>query len=221
MKRISLKHVFLSCILMLSILAYSQEEIADEHFEYKSIGLRLGGNYMTIGLQPAIGDVSSEIGYSGGLVYIFSNKKHVGIQLEANYSLRNWKETFDDGSAITSLHFIEIPFMTNINLGKGRFKYIINLGSYLSFQVNKSLDLTIPEENVYYQSIKDRNERNSDFGLLIGGALRYLTDKGIYQLDVRYAYGYQKMYNEDVTGFRFSNMSGVHIGLIYSLNLKK
>lgn len=79
----------------------------------------------------------------------------------------------------------------------------------------------MPTDNEAYEALTSREERNSDFGLLIGGALRYFSSVGVFQLDARFAYGYQKMYSEDATGFRFSNMPTANVGIIYMINLKK
>lgn len=221
MKRSNLKYIWLILLGMSISFGFAQEEKEYRFYDYRSLGVKLGANYFSADLQPAISSISPEISYTGGLVYTFSNKKYVGLQLELLYSQRKWKETFDDGSVITDLKYLEIPFMTNINLGSGRIKYLINLGTYISFLLDKSLSLNIPAENIHYQSVIDRSERNSDFGLLIGGGLRYISSIGIFQLDARFAYGYQKLYNEEATGFKYSNMMGLSIGLIYSLNLKK
>ena len=239
MKRSNLKYIWLILLGMIMSIGFAQEENEYQFYDYKSLGVKLGANYFVVDLQPAIGSISPEISYTGGLVYTFSNKKYVGFQLELLYSQRKWKETFqdafmyteimngdtttifEDGTAITDLKFIEVPFMTNINLGSGRLKYIINIGSYFAFRIDKTLKINLPLENVHYNSIINRLERKSDFGLLIGGALRYISSVGIFQLDARFAYGYQKLYNEDATGFKYSNMSGLSIGFIYSLNLQK
>ena len=207
------------CFSALSGVAQESKEF--RFYDYNSFGAKVGAVYSTIGLQPKIGDISPELSFNGGLVYIFSNKNNVGIQLEALYSQRKWRESFVDGSAITELSYLEIPFMTNIILGNGRFKYLINIGAYMSFLLDKKLKLNIPYENPYYQSLIDRTERKSDYGILVGGALRYISKVGIFQLDLRYAYGFQKLYNEDASGFRFSYMSGLSMGLIYTFNLKK
>ncbi len=213
---------FLFLFLWIStIYSVAQEAKPYGFYEYKSLGVKIGATYSSIDLQPAIGDVISEISYTGGLVYIFSDKKYVGIQLELLYSQRKWTESFSDGSVTTDLRYIEVPLITNINLGNGKMKYIINIGTYFSYNINKQLQMGIPFENEYYQSIIDREERNFDFGLIIGGAVRYISSVGIFQLDLRYVYGFQKLYNEDATGFKYSNMSGVNLGIIYTMNLKK
>jgi len=222
MKRNRTINILAFFMMVLVVQAQELKVPKPYHFyNYNSLGLRMGAVYSTISLQPSVSDITPETSYSAGLVYIFSNKKYVGLQIELLYSQRKWKETFVDGTATTDLKFLEIPLMTNINLGNERLKYIINLGTYVSFKLDKSLKMNIPYENPYFQSIKDRQERNSDFGLLVGGAIRYISHVGIFQLDARYAYGFQKIYNEEATGLKFSNMSGINLALIYTINFSK
>ena len=221
MKRNNLKYIGAMLLWMSISMGFSQDTKEYLFFDYSNFGVRIGANYSLADMTPAISKINPEISYTAGLAYTFSNKKYVGIQIEALFTQRKWRESFDDGSVTTNLKYLEIPFMTNINLGSGRLKYMINLGTYVSILLDKDLNLNIPMENIYYQSIIDRSERNSDFGLIIGGGLRYFSHIGIFQLDARFSYGYQKLYNEEASGFLYSNLSGLSMGIIYFLNLKK
>lgn len=214
------KYLSVFILLILAFSAQAQKEY--KYFEYQAFGVKVGGNYSTIALQPAVADLSGEMSYNVGLVYVFSNKKNVGIQLELLYSSRKWNETFDDTLKVTTeLQYIEFPLMTNINLGSGRMKYVINLGTYISAKIDKSVKSQLPWDHPEKEALNARRERGSDFGLILGGGLRYISSVGIFQLDARFTYGYQKLYNEDNTGFRSSNMSVMSVGLIYMINLNK
>lgn len=219
MRRIN-RYITLLVLVFLAFGVQAQKE--HKYFEYQAFGVKVGGNYSTIALQPAVADLSGEMSYNVGLVYVFSNKKNVGLQLELLYSSRKWGETFDDSLKVTTeLKYIEFPLMTNINLGSGRMKYIINLGTYISANIDKSVKSELPWNHPEKEALDARRERGSDFGLILGGGLRYISPVGIFQLDARFTYGYQKVYNEDATGFRYSNMSVMSVGLIYMINLKK
>lgn len=211
--------LILILLLMFAHLLKAQED--NSNFDYQLFGLKAGWNMSSISLQPAISDMMSDYGYQAGLVYVFSNKKNVGIQLELNYSSRRWIEYFTEYQAKTELQYIEIPLITNINLGKARLKYLINLGTYFAVNVDKKQTTNLPQNTSNYESFVNRNENGSDFGLIIGGGVRYFTKLGVFQLDARYMYGYQKLYNEEATGFQYSNMSTLSLGMIYMINLKK
>jgi hypothetical protein len=210
--------VLMALLIMTSSLKAQKEY---RFYDYRLMGLRAGFSWATIDLQPAQSDVVGDFSYSGGMVFVFSQKKYVGVQIEALFTSRKWKETFDTYQAQTELSFVEIPLLTNINLGTGKMKYIINLGTYFAMRFDKKLTTNMPSSYEAYEALTSREERNSDFGLLIGGALRYFSSVGVFQLDARFAYGYQKMYSEDATGFRFSNMPTANVGIIYMINLKK
>jgi len=98
---------------------------------------------------------------------------------------------------------------------------VINLGAYFALNINKNLSTDMPMNHEAYEALLARKESNGDFGLLLGGALKYLSKVGIFQLDARFTYGYQKIYKEEDTDFRYSNMSVISVGLIYMLNLRK
>lgn len=214
------RHIWLIGFLFLAFTVNAQKE--NSYFNYQALGVKVGGNYSTIDLQPAISDIRGEMSYNVGLAYVFSNKKNVGIQVELLYSSRKWTEIFDDAIELTTdLQYLELPLITNINLGSGRMKYVINLGTYISAKLGKSLKSELPWNHPEKEGVSARVERGADFGLIIGGGLRYLSSVGIFQLDARFAYGYQKIYNEEITGFRFSNMSVMSVGLIYMINLNR
>lgn len=215
------KILSLTMILLFFSIHLLKAQEKDPNTNYQLLGVKAGWNMTSISLQPAVSDMMSDYGYQAGLVYVFSNKKNVGIQVELNYSSRRWIEYFTVYQAKTELQYIEIPLITNINLGKGRFKYLINLGTYFAVNLDKKQTTNLPQYTSDYENFVNRNENGSDFGLIIGGGLRYFTNLGVFQLDARYHYGYQKLYNEEATGFQNSNMSTLSLAIIYMINLKK
>jgi len=221
MVRSKIAYIGILVFMVIAIKGFSQEKNEYNHFEYSSFGAKFGMIYSAIDIQPTISETSHEPSFSGGIVYIFSQKKYVGLQVEVLYSQYRWKDTFNDGTVNNSFNYLELPLMTNIIFGKGRFKYILNLGTYYAMLLGKDLKVNIPESNAYYQSVMEREERTSNYGLLLGGALRYISKVGIFQLDARFNYGFQKIYNTEATSFQYSNIMGVNVSLIYSLNLKK
>jgi hypothetical protein len=206
-------------VLLIPLFSWAQSNYKYDHIQ--AFGLKVGANYFFADLQARQWDISPEMSYTAGLVYSFANKKYVGLQLELLYSSRKWKESFNGFSVNTDLQYLEIPLMTNISLGNGRMKYIINLGTYFAVNIGKNQSSDFPWEDEFYQSVKSREERKGDFGLLLGGALRYISKVGIFQLDARFVYGYQKLYNEDATDFKASNMMGGQLGIIYMMNFDK
>lgn len=208
-------------VLLLSLSVQGQKEY--RYINNSMFGIKIGGNYSSAALQPAIADITGDFSYTAGLSYAFSNKKNVGIQIDLLYNSRKWFETFNDSLNVsTQLNYIQLPLMTNISLGNGKVKYLINLGTYFAYNIDKSIKSELPEEHEYYESVLNRQEKKGDFGLIIGGGLRYFSGIGSFQLDARFEYGYQNLYDQEDSGFRFSNMSVIQIGLYYYfINLNK
>ena len=208
------KRIYIALMCLFTVLGV-QAQKEYKYFEYQGFGLRVGANLTTLMLQPTYTQVIAGTDWNAGLVYVFANKKYLGVQIEALYSRKQWKETYEEYSATTALSYVEIPIMTNIIFGANRFKYMINLGSFFAVKLSKDLKMDFPDNHPYAIKIGAREERGSDFGLLIGGALRYITKVGIFQFDVRYAYGYRNLYNEEASGFQYSTTSNIQAGLIY------
>lgn len=212
---------FILVFLLLTPNQLMAQEEEDTYFNYRLLGLKYGWSISSVALQPSSSEMRSDYGYSAGLVYVFSDSKNLGLQLELQFSSRQWIEYFNVYQAKTELQYIELPLMTNINMGSGRLKYIINLGTYIAVNIGTNKSTNIPQGNAEYQGFMDRSESSSDFGLLLGGGLRYLSKLGVFQLDARYALGYQKLYNENVTSFSSSNMSVISLNVAYLINIKK
>lgn len=209
-------------MILFSLSAFTQEQETFRFSKNSLLGVRLGGTITSVSLRPAVSNLSSNFSYSGGLSYVYGNKKNVGIQIELLYTSRKWIETFDNTFDVsTELSYIQLPLMTNISLGNGRLKYLINLGTYLAYNINKTQKSELTADHEYYESLMDRAERSGDFGLIIGVGFRYFSNAGTFQLDARFEYGYQNLYNEDRSGFRYSNMSVIQLGLYYFVDLKK
>lgn len=211
---------------LISVILFSLNVKGQKEYRFlknSTLGVKVGGNYSSISLQPKVSALGGDFSYSVGLSYIFSNKKNVGIQLDLLYNSRKWIEIYDDSLNVTTdLSYIQFPLITNISIGNGRIKYLINLGTYFAYNMDKKVRSDLPADHQYYESIMDRREKKGDFGLIIGAGLRYFTGIGTFQLDGRFEYGYQNLYDEDESGFRYSNMSVIQVGLYYYfINLNK
>ncbi|OYT16519.1 MAG: hypothetical protein B7C24_07375 [Bacteroidetes bacterium 4572_77] len=201
------------------VSAFSQKEF--RYYEYQGLGLKAGANFSTVMLQPSYTEVIGQMDWEAGLVYVFSHNKFVGVQIEALYVNRTWKESFEEYSATNQISYVQLPLLTNIIIGNGRLKFTINLGSYYAIKIGEEQNIDFPLDHPYYEKITSRQVQDSDYGLLIGGGVRYISDIGIFQLEARYAYGFKKLYTPSITGFETSNWSSTQVGLVYFLSLGK
>jgi hypothetical protein len=209
---------FIIFLFLIAMTAWSQDEY--KFFKNSLLGVKIGGNLSSIALQPTTASINGQFSYTAGLSFAFSKNKYVGIQLDLLLNQRKWTETFDNTwDVVTEIQYIQFPLMTNISLGNGRFKYLINLGTYFAFLSDEKLVSELPPDHESYDDVNQRDKRNGDFGLLIGGGFRYFSKIGVFQLDARFEYGYQNLFDEDSSGFRYSNISAVQLGLYYFINL--
>ncbi|NJO69803.1 MAG: PorT family protein [Bacteroidetes bacterium] len=179
-----------------------------------SIGTKHGVNFSQITFEPPV-DQSYKLGYTGGLVIKYQSDKHAGVQAEFNFSQRGWSESLDSGKAYSrTLNYFEIPVLSHFVFGRKNSKIIINLGPNLSFYTSQKEEMKALQSydmQLYYQRKPDR-----EFELGLTGGLGYLqkTILGDFQLEGRFHYGLQSVFNNDL-----STDLGKSQSLLYSVTL--
>ena len=109
--------------------------------------------------------------------------------------------------------------MTHIIFGKRKTRFLINLGSYLSYLVSdlETIDLIAgEEEQVYYgQDI----ENKVDFGFCFGLGLSRNTSIGLFQIESRINYGLSSFFDyTDNTPFDKSSSQAAEVTLSYLMD---
>jgi len=141
-------------------------------------------------------EVNSSQGFIGGLVFQFEGGKHTGLQLEFNYSQRGWieKDTvgINDLKYRTRMDYVEVPFLTHINMGNGKLRGIFHIGPYIAYALNKSTEVT--DQNTGSTESSDHTfdkdvDNRLDYGLLAGGGIEYRLNYGVITAEVRYTIG--------------------------------
>lgn len=165
-----------------------------------SVGIQGGSNLsqmdFTNNPEYKFTEIKYSQGFIGGIVLQFLGEKHAGVQFEFNYSQRGWIEmdtTFNqDIRYKNQMDYLELPILTHINMGSGRFRGLFNLGPYLAYALNRKqirTDLnTGISETTTYTFDKDLDNR-LDFGLLVGGGFEYRFNFGKISAEARYTIG--------------------------------
>ena len=175
------KILILTVALFLSVIAYSQNQFDPETY----FGIKLGGNISGILSNPTISQKINS-GLTSGVVFKHISQKSLGIQIELNYKQSGWNENLDSTNTYKrQLDFIELPFMTHVNLGNQKTRFVINLGPYISYLLSEKEKINLLdgiEEKEYY-GIKTDNK--AGFGLCLGLGISRYTSIGLFQIESR------------------------------------
>jgi hypothetical protein len=175
------KTLLFTVTLFLSVIVYSQNRFEPEtHF-----GIKLGGNISALLSDPTISQ-KINTGLTSGVVFKHISQKSLGIQIELNYKQSGWNENLDSTNTYKRrLNFIELPFMTHVNLGNQKTRFVINVGPYISYLLSEKEKINLLdgiEEKEYYRK---KIDNKAGFGLCLGLGISRNTSIGLFQLESR------------------------------------
>lgn len=188
---------------------------ADTYPKQMGFGVKGGATYSILDIGIPVQQMNSSPIPTFGLIFNYIDKKTVGIQLELNYVTKSWEENpIGDFHFDSKLEYIEIPMLTTLHFGN-RLKFIVNFGPYLSILINEESNHTVTEASDYFPYYENRNPRKGDFGMAGGAGLRLQTKLGLFQLEGRYTYGFQNIYDTKESNLDYSNMTTISVFLSY------
>ena len=165
-----------------------------------TIGLQGGSNLsqmdFTNNSEYKFTEIKYAQGFIGGFVLQYLGEKHAGVQFELNYSQRGWVEMDTIGAnnlrIKNKMDYLEIPILTHINMGGGKFRGVFNLGPYIAYALNRSITETDEDtgasETIDYTFDSELDNR-LDFGLLLGAGFEYRLRKSKLTAEARYTVG--------------------------------
>ena len=191
------------------------------------IGVHAGVMASTVTFVPNVAKIDimqSPLAFNGGLVFRYAGHKVCAIQTEINYMPRGWHETiaFDNGNTIDyyrTLHYLEVPLLMHLYLGKERFRGFLNLGPQIGYCFRDvSTELPSNVASPQYQPL----DNPFDWGLAGGLGVYYRTNKiGLFQLEARFNYSFGSVFsNRKTDHFEFANPIGLSINLAYLWEIK-
>lgn len=206
--------------------------IAQTHYEAQmSLGIHGGLNLSQVMFSPSIRQKFLP-GVNAGINFRYTEEKHFGFIVEANFEQRGWAENFDGEpfSYSRTIDYVQIPFMSHIYFGR-RHKFFINLGPSVSFKIGDSIKSNFDYGNV--GSISDFPVHTSqqygyptkgavDFGISggLGGEIGLTRRHSIY-LEARYYFGIANVLPAGRTDhFKSSNPMALSITLGYWFRIK-
>lgn len=171
-------------------------------------------------------EINNSQGFIGGLVVQFVGEKHAGVQFELNYTQRGWIERDTVGTnnlkIENKMDYVEMPILTHINIGGGKFRGLFNLGPYLGYALNRSTSIT--DENTGNSSSTEYTFNNDidnriDFGILLGGGFEYRFERSKISAEARYSIGLGDISKVKVVQSELSQFRIVGILLRYTYQL--
>lgn len=222
------KHVLMMLMAVLSVVP----GIGQTHYEAQmSLGVHGGVNLSQVMFSPSIRQKFLP-GANAGINFRYTEEKHFGFIIEANFEQRGWAENFDEApfSYSRTINYVQIPFMSHIYFGR-RHKFFINLGPSVSFKTGDSVKSNFDYSNV--GSVPDFPVHTSqqygyptkgavDFGISggLGGELGITRRHSIY-LEARYYFGIANVLPAGRTDhFKSSNPMALSISLGYWFRMK-
>lgn len=201
-------------------------------FAQFSIGLQGGSNLsqmdFTNNPDYRFTEISYAQGFIGGVVVQFLGEKHAGVQFELNYSQRGWVEADTVGEnnlkIKNKMDYIELPILTHVNIGGGKFRGLFNVGPYLGYALNRSITTkdedTGQSETQEYTFNKDLDNR-IDFGLLVGAGFEYRLKRSKLAAEARYSIGLGDINRDKVVESELSQFRILAILVRYTIPLGK
>ncbi|MBQ9295582.1 MAG: PorT family protein [Paludibacteraceae bacterium] len=175
------------------------------------LGIHGGVSASSVMFTPSVDNMTPitqacVLGGNGGLVFRYAGHKYCALQVELNYQHRGWREhvSADADAGIAEdnyrreLHYIELPFMMNLNVGSETCRWFFNLGPQIGYCVydNHGKGTQLSDDKTQYAPI----DHAFDWGVVAATGVEFHTRKaGIYQLEVRFDYSLGGIFGTGLT----------------------
>lgn len=214
-------------VLHIAVLCYGQQRLSKPDMW---LGLQGGVMFSSVFFNPEVLMMEHFydayiLGGNGGLVFRYNGNKVCGFQIELNYMQRGWREYGQDTAGNVNyrrhLHYIELPFLTHIYLGKNRCFFMFNLGPQVGICV-KERSFGTRSTVVTHQY--DKITHPFDWGVAGGVGVIYKNRReDILQLELRFGYSFGYLYENSITSF-FSASNPItfsaNLGWLWSIRKK-
>lgn len=205
---------------------------AQTHYEGQiSIGAHAGVDLSRVMFTPSVPQVFLP-GVNAGLNFRYTEERHFGLIVEANFMQTGWKESFDGDpfEYSRSVNYIQVPVLTHIYFGR-RGKFFINLGPSISFRVGSSVKSnfdyahvsTVPDFPIHTsQQYSYPTKAPVDYGISggLGGEFSINRKHSLY-LEARYYFGLANVLSAGRQDhFRGSNQMSLQVMLGYWFRAK-
>ncbi len=216
-----LKTIIAVCVLcFLTEVSYGQT----------SIGIKQGVTFSQVSFSDLDNTFNTvfrqalQAGNLTGIAFKYFNQKHVGLQVELNFTQKGWTQVLASGEKFKStLNYVQMPIMTHIRIGDGKLKPFLIGGLFLSYLNAAKENSVLESENdkvLFHYMIAD--DKRFEFGLGGGGGLSLDTKIGTFQGTVKFMQGLANIIDEkDATDPTFSKNQSLEVSFGYFYALSK
>lgn len=162
-------------------------------------------------------------GYNAGLLFTYVAPKNLGIQVGLNYTQKGWVIKRPSNSYTRNINYLELPFLTRIEIGKGDFKLFGLLGPSVSYFYSESETITIEPgtgEQVF-TAFQQPIENEFDFAICGGVGFSLSTSIGIFQIHAKAGQSLTNFfqYKREENGFITSQNQALNVNFGYLIKL--
>lgn len=209
--------LFTTCTL--SVFAQQNDFKTEFYF-----GAKVGTAFSKVRFYPSIVE-SFQQGTSGGLMFRLISEPHIGFQVELNYTQKGWRE--EATKYFRRLEYVEIPFMTHVNLGKKALRFTLGLGPEVAFMIaeKQGFNSTTPlisGDDGYREYYGKPTDSKIDFLFTVGLGIEYHIKGGnALAFEGRAYYSLPNLFDPDTYPYKVSQSNGAQLTLAYLFQINK
>lgn len=206
-------------LLLVLPFIFTQTQAQTRKFKSETyIGISGGPTVSTVYFKPEVTGLGYLTGYQGGIMVRYISEKHLGLQVEVNYTQRGWKETETVYSR--TMNYIEIPFLSHFYFGE-KSRFFFNIGPKVAYYLGESIltNSNADSENQEQHTLEAGNK--IDYGFSAGFGLLFNIQRMAFQLDTKANYSVSNFFPDRTADyFDYSNHINGAVTLAWLFRVK-
>ena len=195
---------------ILTTLVVKAQIIVTTPYEF-SAGVSGGTTFSSVTFSPKVTQ-GMLMGATFGVTGRMTMGKNVGLQTELNYVQQGWEEKYEENPEYQysrRMNYLQLPFYTHIQFGKGNVKGFINAGPQIGYMIGEStkrnFEGNIPGKVNEQHDTPTKNK--FEWGISGGAGIEVRTSAGYFLLEGRYLYSLGDIYGTKRSDY-FTKASG-------------
>lgn len=213
---------FSGFLLLQFIIAFTSVNAQINHTPETYAGLKIGYNLARVSFDPAV-DQDWYPGFSWGVAFSHISQKSLGIYTELNFSQAGWKTKPDtNGTYSRRLNYLQLPLLTQFNIGNNSSKIIIHIGPCFSYLLNETETVTEQPDSLYKPFIGMPVKNSIDYGLCADIGYFQKTGIGSFQFLARFNQSLGSIFNSSGSAdYRQSMNTIIEFSVAYFIEPRK